>query len=73
MFWPLAWCGVLGVADSAQFSAIVTELADQAYVGTAVALQLAPGPAMGALAMGALAMTRLMRSPEAARIAGGLG
>jgi MFS family permease len=31
------------VADSAQFSAIVTEVADQAYVGTAVTLQLAAG------------------------------
>ena len=31
------------VADSAQFSAIVTEAADQAYVGTAVTLQLAAG------------------------------
>jgi MFS family permease len=93
----LVW-GFWVVADSAQFSAIVTELADQAYVGTAVTLQLAagftltvvtiwlipllqehlswqwafaflaPGPAMRALAM-----TRLMRSPEAARIAGDLG
>jgi len=31
------------VADSAQFSTIVTEVADQAYVGTAVTLQLAVG------------------------------
>lgn len=31
------------VADSAQFSAMVTEVADQAYVGTAVTLQLAVG------------------------------
>lgn len=31
------------VADSAQFSAIVTEMADQAYVGTALTLQLALG------------------------------
>ncbi len=31
------------VADSAQFSAIVTEVADQGYVGTAVTLQLAVG------------------------------
>ena len=29
--------------DSAQFSTMVTELADQTYVGTAVALQLAVG------------------------------
>jgi MFS family permease len=31
------------VADSAQFSTIVTEVADQAYVGTAVTFQLAVG------------------------------
>ncbi len=31
------------VADSAQFSTIVTEVADQSYVGTAVTLQLAIG------------------------------
>ena len=86
------------VADSPQFSAMVTELADQAYVGTALALQLAvgftitvttiwlipmiesalgwrwafaflaPGPALGIVAM-----LRLKASPAAARIAGGLG
>ncbi|MEJ7801188.1 MAG: MFS transporter [Ilumatobacter sp.] len=38
----LVW-GVSVVADSAQFSAMVTEVADQAYVGTAVTLQLAAG------------------------------
>jgi MFS family permease len=38
----LVW-GFAVVADSAQFSTLVTELADQAYVGTAVALQLAVG------------------------------
>jgi MFS family permease len=38
----LAW-GFTIVADSAQFSAMVTELADQAYVGTALTLQLAAG------------------------------
>lgn len=38
----LLW-GFTVVADSAQFSTMVTELADQAYVGTAVALQLAIG------------------------------
>lgn len=38
LFW-----GFWVVADSAQFSAIVTELAEQAYVGTAVTLQLAVG------------------------------
>ena len=38
----LVW-GVTVVADSAQFSTIVTELADQAYVGTALTLQMAMG------------------------------
>jgi MFS family permease len=38
----LVWgCAVVG--DSAQFSTMVTELADQAYVGTALTLQLAVG------------------------------
>jgi MFS family permease len=41
----LVW-GFTVVADSAQFSALVTELADQAYVGTALALQLAVGFAL---------------------------
>jgi MFS family permease len=93
----LVW-GFSVVADSAQFSTIVTELADPAYVGTALTLQLAvgftltvatiwlipvaadsldwrwaftllaPGPALGILAM-----LRLRGSPEAARIAGGRG
>jgi MFS family permease len=93
----LVW-GFAVVADSAQFSTMVTELADQAYVGTALTLQLAlgftltvatiwlipmfesavgwrwafallaPGPAIGALAM-----VRLKSLPEAKRIAGGLG
>lgn len=93
----LVW-GFTVVADSAQFSTIVTELADQAYVGTALTLQmamgftitvatiwlipllgdwvgwrwsfafLAPGPIVGTLAM-----VRLMRLPEATRIAGGRG
>lgn len=91
----LVW-GFAVVADSAQFSTMVTELADQAYVGTALTLQLAlgftliiatiwlipiledvfswrwafaflaPGPALGVVAM-----LRLKSSPEAARIAGG--
>jgi MFS family permease len=93
----LVW-GFAVVADSAQFSTMVTELADQAYVGTALTLQLAlgftltvatiwlipvledafgwrwafaflaPGPALGVVAM-----LRLKSSPEAARIAGGRG
>ena len=91
----LVW-GFTVVADSAQFSSIVTELGDQTYVGTAVALQLAvgftltiatiwlipylvdtvgwrwafaflaPGPALGVIAM-----LRLRATPEAAGIAGG--
>ena len=93
----LVW-GIAVIADSAQFSTIVTELSEQAYVGTALTTQLAlgfsltvatiwlvplardelgwpwafallaPGPALGALAM-----LRLRRRPEAARIANGLG
>ena len=93
----LVW-GFAVIADSAQFSTMVTELADQAYVGTALTLQLAvgftmtvatiwlipllvsvfgwgwafaflaPGPALGVLAI-----LRLKRLPEAARIAGGRG
>jgi hypothetical protein len=38
LFW-----GFWVVADSAQFSTLVTEVADQRYVGTAVTLQLALG------------------------------
>jgi nitrate/nitrite transporter NarK len=38
----LVW-GVTVVADSAQFSTVVTEVADQSYVGTALTLQLAVG------------------------------
>jgi len=93
----LVW-GFTVVADSAQFSTMVTELADQAYVGTALTLQLAvgftltvatiwlvplvedavgwrwtfallaPGPALGVLAM-----LRLRSLPEARAIAGGRG
>jgi MFS family permease len=93
----LVW-GFTAVADSAQYSTMVTELADQSYVGTALTLQLAvgftltvatiwlipiledslgwrwafaflaPGPFLGVLAM-----LRLKSTPEAARIAGGLG
>jgi MFS family permease len=93
----IVW-GITVVADSAQFSTMVTELADPAYVGTALTLQLAvgftltiatlwlvplvrdaagwgwafaalaPGPALGVVAMWALA-----RRPEATRLAGGKG
>ena len=38
----LVW-GFAVIADSAQFSTLVTELAEQAYVGTALTLQLAVG------------------------------
>ncbi|HYE13449.1 MAG TPA: MFS transporter [Pyrinomonadaceae bacterium] len=88
--------GASVVADSAQFSACVTELGDARYMGTALTVQtccgfllttvsihlipllvgwvgwryafvaLAPGPALGTLAM-----LRLRRLPEAARIAHG--
>jgi MFS family permease len=93
----LIW-GFVVVADSAQFSTMVTELADQAYVGTALTLQLAAGftitvatiwlvPYLEAVAgwrwafallapgpaMGILAMARLKASPAAERIAGGRG
>ncbi len=86
------------IADSAQFSAIVTEVADQRYVGTTVTLQLAAGFVLTVVtiwlipllrdaytwqwafavlalgpALGVIAMTRLLRSPDAARIAGGRG
>jgi MFS family permease len=43
----IVW-GFAVVGDSAQFSTLVTELADQAYVGTALALQLAVGFALTA-------------------------
>jgi len=88
--------GVAVVADSAQFSACITELGDPRYIGTALTLQtcigfllttasvrllpvlehwvgwrfafmaLAPGPALGLLAM-----LRLRALPEAGRIAQG--
>ena len=88
--------GAAVVADSAQFSAAVTELGDAVYMGTALTLQtslgfllttlsidlvpaflpalgwrwvfalLAPGPALGVLAM-----LRLRALPEAAKIAQG--
>ena len=88
--------GASVVADSAQFSAAVTELGDPVFMGTALTLQtslgfllttlsidlvpaflpalgwrwvfalLAPGPALGVLAM-----LRLRALPEAAKIAQG--
>lgn len=93
----LVW-GFTVAADSAQFSTMVTELADQAYVGTALTLQLAAGftitvvtiwliPLLEAAlgwrwafaflapgpAVGILAMLLLKASPDAARLAGGRG
>jgi MFS family permease len=93
----LVW-GFTVVADSAQFSAMVTEVGDQAYVGTALTMQIAIGftvtvatiwvvPlieeavswrwAFAILALGPAtgiwAMQRLKRSPDAVKIAGGLG
>ena len=41
----LVW-GFSVVADSAQFSTLVTELAEQAYVGTALGFQMAVGFAL---------------------------
>ncbi|MEK7284500.1 MAG: MFS transporter, partial [Chloroflexota bacterium] len=35
--------GIAVVADSAQFSTMITEVAEQAYVGTTLAFQLAVG------------------------------
>ncbi len=87
------------MADSPQFSTMVTELSDQAYVGTALTLQLAGGFALTVAtiwlipvledafgwrrwafaflapgpALGVVAMLRLKSLPEAARIAGGRG
>jgi MFS family permease len=93
----LVW-GFTVVADSAQFSAMVTELADQSYVGTALTLQLAVGFVITAVtiwliplvaeslgwrwvfvllapgpALGVLAMVRLKALPESIRLAGGAG
>ena len=93
----LVW-GLTVVADSAQFSTIVSEVCDQLYVGTALTVQLAigftltvvtiwlvpilrdsvgwewtfaflaPGPAIGIIAM-----LYLLRLPEHELIAGGRG
>ena len=91
----LIW-GATVIADSAQFSACVTELSDPRYLGTALTMQTCLGfllttasitllPyavdlagwrwAFALLALGPLfgtvAMLRLRRLPEAARLAGG--
>jgi MFS family permease len=91
----LIW-GFAVVADSAQFSAAVSELADGRYVGTALTMQTALGflltlvsirlvPALVEVvgwtwafavlalgpALGAWAMVRLRRLPEARRMASG--
>jgi MFS family permease len=93
----IVW-GFSAVADSAQFSTMITETSDQSYVGTALTLQLAlgftltvatiwlvpvlrasrgwpiafailaPGPVFGIAAM-----YKLMRSPEAKKLAHGRG
>ncbi|SMB83943.1 Sugar phosphate permease [Deinococcus hopiensis KR-140] len=93
----LMW-GFWIIADSAQFSTIVSEIADPAYVGTALTAQLALGFTLtaGSIALvpalvraggwplafvvlavgpllGTVAMRRLARTPDAARIAGGRG
>lgn len=93
MFW-----GFWIIADSAQFSTVVSEIADPAYIGTALTAQLALGFTLTALSialvpvlaraagwpavfavlaagplLGAWAMTRLGRHPDAARIGGGRG
>ncbi|MEX3007795.1 nitrate/nitrite transporter [Hoeflea sp. TYP-13] len=101
--WALAlvaiFWGITIVGDSAQFSAAVTELADQRFVGTALALQLGIGFALTVVTIwitplfaewiggwrwaflllvpgpviGAVAMLRLRRLPEASKLAGGAG
>jgi len=50
LFVALVW-GISVIADSAQFSAIVTEVGDPAFVGTALALQLGLGFALTAVAI----------------------
>lgn len=100
--WPIIVVGLVWgftvVADSAQFSAMVTEVGDQSYVGTALTMQIAIGFTVSAATIwiiplveglitwrwafavlavgpviGILAVLRLKRLPEAAKIAGGLG
>lgn len=50
MLVSVVW-GISVIADSAQFSAVVTEVADQSFVGTALAMQLGLGFALTALAL----------------------
>ncbi|WP_343115697.1 MFS transporter [Ostreiculturibacter nitratireducens] len=49
----IVW-GISVVGDSAQFSAVVTELADQSFVGTALALQLGIGFGLTVIAIWAI-------------------
>jgi hypothetical protein len=46
----LAW-GIAVIADSAQFSAIISEVSDKSYVGTALTLQTALGFLLTAFAI----------------------
>jgi len=100
--WPIVVVGLVWgftvVADSAQFSAMVTEVGDQSYVGTALIMQIAIGFTISAATIwiiplaeglttwrwafavlalgpviGIVAVLRVKRLPEAAKIAGGLG
>ncbi|WP_046865793.1 MFS transporter [Microvirga massiliensis] len=48
--------GISVIGDSAQFSAIVTEVGDQAFVGTALALQLGLGFALTVISIGLVPM-----------------
>jgi len=91
----LVW-GFTVAADSAQFSAAVSELSDERYVGTALAMQTCLGFALTLVTIqlvpwlaqqlgwqhaftvlalgpvvGSVAMLRLRRLPEAARLASG--
>jgi MFS family permease len=93
----LVW-GFAIVADSAQFSTSVSELAEPEYMGTMLTTQTALGflltivtirllppvvelvgwrwafaPLAIGPALGSVAMWRLLRSPDAARLAGGRG
>lgn len=41
--------GILVIADSTQFSGVITEVADQPYVGTALTIQFASGFALATI------------------------